>query len=110
MLNRESILAVDDLTIESVAIPEWGGDVHVRTLTAGERDRFEAWTQADKFDRFRAKLAVLCVCDEQGQRIFGDDDVDAIAGKSTKPLDRITDVAFRLNRFTAADLESIKGN
>ncbi len=110
MLDRTSILAVDDLRIEPLAIPEWGGEVHVRTLTAGERDRFEQWTHEDKFDRFRAKLAVLCVCDEKGHRIFTDDDVDAVAGKSTKPLDRITDVAFRLNRFTAADLEAIRGN
>jgi hypothetical protein len=110
MLNRESILSADDLARERVDLPEWGGFVHVRTLTAGERDRFEGWTQGDRFDRFRAKLAVLAVCDEEGRRVFTDDDIEPLAAKSTKPLDRIAEAAFRLNRFTPEDLEAIRGN
>lgn len=110
MLTRESILASDDLPREEVAIPEWGGSVFVRTMTAGERDRFEGWSQGDKFDRFRAKLAVLTVVDAEGRRLFSDDDVDALAAKSTKALDRIAEAAFRMNRFTKEDVEALAKN
>jgi hypothetical protein len=110
VLTRSAILAADDLPREAVNVPEWGGEVFVRTLTGGERDRFEGWIQGDRFDAFRAKLAVLCVCDESGARVFADDDVALLSGKSTKPLDRIVEAAYRLNRFTTADLETIAKN
>ena len=41
MLTREQILGSDDLKRQTVAVPEWGGDVFVRMLTGGERDAFE---------------------------------------------------------------------
>ena len=50
------------------------------------------------------------VVDADGQRIFSDGDVDALAAKSTKALDRIADRAFALNRFTKEDLEAIAKN
>ncbi len=109
-LSRDSILSADDLPREEVHVPEWGGSVFVRTLTAGERDRFEGWIAGDQFDRFRAKLAALAVCDEAGARVFTDGDVDALAAKSCKALHRVADAAYRLNRFTKEDLEAIAGN
>ena len=41
-LNREAILAAEDLPRELVEVPEWGGAVYVRALTGAERDQFEA--------------------------------------------------------------------
>ena len=42
MLNREAILSSVDLPKELVSVPEWGGDLYVRTLNGTERDAFEA--------------------------------------------------------------------
>lgn len=36
ILNREAILAARRAKTKAVAVPEWGGDVLVRPLTAGE--------------------------------------------------------------------------
>jgi len=36
ILNREAILAARRAKTKTVAVPEWGGDVLVRPLTAGE--------------------------------------------------------------------------
>lgn len=121
LLNRDSILASDDLPRELVAVPEWGGDVYVRTLTGTERDAFEAAslrvtgtgkkrkTEANTVN-FRSRLAVLVCSDEQGQRIFKDEDAGVLGRKSAAALDRIADVALRLNHMTEDAVEDAEGN
>ncbi len=42
MLTREQILQSDDLPRETVQVPEWGGEVQVRTMTGTDRDAFVA--------------------------------------------------------------------
>ena len=39
ILNREQILAANDVKTRIVDVPEWGGSVIVRGLTSLERDR-----------------------------------------------------------------------
>ncbi len=34
ILSKEAILSADDLPREIVSVPEWGGQVYVRTMTA----------------------------------------------------------------------------
>ncbi len=41
MLSRDQILGASDLPTETVDVPEWGGQVIVRSMTGAERDRFE---------------------------------------------------------------------
>ena len=41
-LTKDQILEANDLQSESVTVPEWGGDVLVRTMTGADRDAFEA--------------------------------------------------------------------
>ncbi|MFE3382837.1 hypothetical protein [Streptomyces anulatus] len=41
-LSAEQILDADDLAIEDVPVPEWGGTVRVKGMSGTERDRFEA--------------------------------------------------------------------
>jgi hypothetical protein len=37
-LNKEKILAADDLGLLEVPVPEWGDSVFIRVMTVGERD------------------------------------------------------------------------
>ena len=45
ILSKEAILAADDLPREKVNVPEWGGEVLVRTMSGTDRDAFEASLQ-----------------------------------------------------------------
>lgn len=114
MLNREAILGADDLTRERVDVPEWGGEVYVAMLTGRDRDAFEAGCQNDDGSKnwvnVRARLAVRCIVDEQGQRIFSDADAEALGRKSAAALARVFDVAARLNHLTEKDLEDLEKN
>ncbi|MGC5009746.1 hypothetical protein ACLQ2R_03170 [Streptosporangium sp. DT93] len=114
-LTRDQILDISDRRVEPVAVPEWGGTVRVRSLTGRERDKFEA-SLLDKQGNARrtldarAKLAQLCIVDERGQLLFGEDDIRALSNKSAAALNRVFEKAQQLAGLTEEDLEELEGN
>jgi len=120
-LSRDSILEVNDLKTERVHIPEWGGDVLVRTLTAKERDEFEnsmvkvsgrgrSQVRELIIQNVRARLAVLTVLNEDGEQMFNRTDEEALGKKAGSALNRIWDVSSRLAGISDSDVEEILGN
>ena len=114
ILNRDAILASNDLPKELVTVPEWGGDVYVRGLTGKERDAFEAGmieqrgkSQTVNLQNIRAKLASMSICDETGKRIFTDADMAQLSGKSAVALQRVFEVARRLSGLGDGDVEEL---
>ena len=110
-------MQADDLAHENVDVPEWGGTVRVRTLTGFERDAFEQSVitrrgkQVDmNLENLRAKLAALTIVDEDGERLFSEADVQALAQKSAAALSRVFTVAQRLNGLTNEDVEELAEN
>lgn len=117
LLTKEAILTANDVAVEDVEVPEWGGVVRVRALSAAERDRFEEglMTGRGRKRQFsmmnaRAKLVALTVVDEQGQRLFGEQDVAALGAKSAAALSRVFDAAMRLAGLTEDDVEELTEN
>ena len=116
-LNKQEILAKEDLKTEDVFVPEWGAWVKVRTLNASERDHFEAGTvqrngkkTTTNLENIRARLCLLCLVDENGERLFQEEDTYPLGGKSAAALDRIFTVAQRLNGLRDEDVEELAGN
>ena len=114
MLTRESILQSDDLPRELVEVPEWSGQIYCKTLTGTERDAFEQSMVHKKnktnLANVRARFAVLTVCDNTGKRLFTDEDAKELGTKSAAALDRVFEVAQRLNGFSKEDAEDLAGN
>lgn len=110
LLTRDAILRAEDLLREKVEVPEWGGEVWVRAMTAAERDRLEAAVLDGKTASIRALVAAMCMVDERGERLFGDQDVEALARKNAQALDRVFQVARRLSRMREADVEDAEKN
>lgn len=101
-LTRDQIIQAQDIHIEEVQVPEWGGSVHVKGMNGLERDRFEqTWLRAKSSDGDGANLSALivcmCACDEDGKPLFTSADIPMIARKSAAGLERITSVASRLS-------------
>jgi len=114
LLSKESILAVQDVVTEIVEVPEWGGAVRVRGLTGAERDAFEGEVihrngrdVTTNTRNMRARLVVLSVVDEAGNRLFGFPDIEALGAKSARALDRIFSVAMRLSGLRDEDVEDL---
>jgi hypothetical protein len=105
---RDQILGADDLPRKALPIPEWKTTVWIRTLTGGERDRFEGRQAKDPYIDVRARLAVMCLVDEAGANLFNESDIPAMSAKSSKALDRIFTVSVKLNGISREDLEELK--
>ena len=117
LLTREAILQADDLPRELVEVPEWGGALYVRALTGAERDAFEQSIVETRgkntrmnLRNIRARLVALTVVDEDGNRLFSDDDVEALGRKSAAALNRVFEVAQRLSGLRPEDVEELAGN
>lgn len=121
-LSRDGILAVNDVSIEKVYVPEWHDEVIVRGLTGEERDDYEASRRQIRNagtpraevvfiqDNARAALLVKCLIDEDGERLFTDRDAPALGQKNGAALDRLYDVATRLSGMSDDEAEAIEGN
>ncbi len=109
-LDRTAILARTDLPRQEVDVPEWNGKVWIRCMTAGDRDLWEQHIQTLGFQNIRAKTAVSCVCDENGNLLFTDKDLPALSALHGKALDRIFEAAVLLSKVGKADLEDLKKN
>jgi hypothetical protein len=110
ILSKEAILAADDLPRESVSVPEWGGDVLVRTMSGTDRDAFEAslLEKDGRMENVRARLVALTLCDAQGDRLFDDGEIAALGRKSARALDRVFSVAQRLNGIGVEQVDAAK--
>jgi len=116
-LNRDEILKLNDLPVEEVYVPEWDAWVRVRGLTGAERDAFEQSIVETRgkntrmnLRNIRAKLVALCVVDEQGNRLFSDEDAELLGRKSAAALNRVFEVAQRLSGLRPEDVEELAGN
>ena len=114
MLSRDEILRHCELPSEELAVPEWGGVVRIRSLTAGERDAFEIELKdartGGQVPNVRAALAVKVLTDDEGKRIFRDADAETLAAFGAKPLDRVFSLASRLSGITRDDVDTLEKN
>src|SRR5262245_39572852 len=116
-LTRDEILAVPDIKTERVAVPEWGGDVLIRTLTADERDAFEELTYTVRGGNvrtnirgLRARLVSFSIVDDAGERLFSEEDIAALGRKSSAAMDRLYAACRRLSALDQRDVDELVGN
>ena len=118
-LTRDQILNADDLEIKKVPVPEWGNDdpdahIYIRVPRAAERDKFEAaMIKYDKdgngvaqMEGYRSKFCLLIMCNASGDPIFKQNDIDMLAKKSSKVLDRLVDIGRDFTGIGAGEKEA----
>lgn len=94
---------------EAVTVAELGGVVHVRELSALEKDRLDDALTDDKgkgiADNVRAKVFAACACDESGAALFGltPADVAEIGSWPLAVIDPVYEAGMRINRLRASD-------
>lgn len=107
-LSKSKILAAKDVKLsEAVPVPEWGGDVYIKTLSGTERDAFEEAYAEQKMKAFRVRFLVLTLSDEAGERLFSDGDIAALSGKSSIVINRLFEKAWSHNAFTNEAVDAL---
>jgi len=116
-LTKEELMAAEDRRPVRVAVPEWGGDCWLLPMGGDDRDAFDQWaTENTRCDEpnwrgLRAQLVAACLCDSGGELFgFTDAEILALGQKSAAALDRLFEVAQRINRITDKDLDELEKN
>ncbi|MCK9429648.1 MAG: hypothetical protein M0R17_06550 [Candidatus Omnitrophica bacterium] len=122
-LTKDLLLQRDDLKIEKVELTR--GYVFVREMTGSEKDRWEQSMLKQKpngnknaaveyettLEDFRAKLAVVTMCDADGNLLFEAKDIKALnKAMSATNMEKIVEVAQRLNAISQKDKDEILKN
>lgn len=114
ILGRDAILNADDRRTKVVPVPEWGGEVMIRSLSGKERDEFEASLQVTRGTKtkqnianFRARLLALCIVNENGERLFVAADIPRLGDKSVAALQRVFNACNELNGLSDEDVDEL---
>lgn len=90
-----------------------GAVVYVRELSVGERDAFEKAIYGEGGDRaqVRAALLVRALCDENGNRLFTDDQMQELADSLPGCVGvRLFDQACEINGVGQSEVEELEKN
>lgn len=103
-----------DIELQKVSTPEWRVQhVWVRMLAGDEADDAQAALSAGTESEALARLAILCMCDEDGKRLFADQaardkGVARVLKGPLAPMRRCAHAAVELNHLTDDHLEATK--
>lgn len=105
MSIREQILNADDIESELVEVPAWGVTIEVRSMDGRSRTRLlKSAANNDgviDMERMYPEMVILCSFDpETGERIFTEEDIDALLSKAAGPLELVATTAMRVSGMT----------
>ena len=108
-LTKEQILSVDDIAIEKVETPEWGGHVFIRIMNAKEYyDYGQSCLNDKQLTDNKYVMPAYCsfvICNKKGERIFSIEDIEKLSQKHHKSIMRIYKAAIKLNGDDIEELE-----
>ena len=119
LLTREALVTAAEsggVPTERIAVPELAADgyVIVRGMTGWERDAWERSLVKGRGKRrdidtenVRARLAVRCLVDDTGARIFRDDEAGVLGKLRVDVLQRIFEVAQKLSGVSDEDIDEL---
>lgn len=113
-LSKDAILKAMDLEYRDVAVPEWGGTVRMREMSAGQREhltvllnaRAEAVKDGGSPSSANAIALGLSIVDANGERLFSEAEIDKLGEKNPQVLERLATVVMEINRLGPAAKEA----
>ena len=109
-LTAEQILSADDFRYAEVDVPEWGGTVRVRTMSAKQRDALNRMFKDRGEVESTEFMLLMCVVDENGNRVFTREHLDMLKEKSVAPINRIVKAISDLMGTSSDAVESAEKN
>ena len=111
ILSRAQIEAANDLPYEEVEVPEWGGSVRLRPMTAGEHARLGSDYESLSKEQIACYVLAKTIVDEEGKPLFADEaGLEALTRKSGNAVLRLAKVADRINKLGDAQVEAAAKN
>jgi len=95
-IDPVAVLALAEQKPTLVEVPEWGGHVYVRSITAAEASALEPGASRDESSRL-ALIVARCACDENGERIWKDADIPRLNKMPIAGIVRVAQAVGQLN-------------
>ena len=116
MFNREQLRELMRGPVKTVNVPEWGGDIGIRTLSAADLVHLRSFakddaTKATADDDLNAmcELLSMAISDSDGKRMFTPDELREWGGNQIGVMNRLVEETQRHNGFgVKADEELTK--
>jgi hypothetical protein len=112
-ITADELLSIEDIRKPTkLFVKAWKRDVWILDPTAEMLRDWEAYCSLppEKRGDIRARLVVKLVCDEEGNRVFRDDQVVAVGKKSAAAIKEISEFAADRMRVTDKDIEDYEKN
>lgn len=104
-LSKEEILKVNDMRYDCVAIPEWGGDVRIKTMSLSDQLAYEEVRKGENTENIIIQLVKTSCVDENGKQLFTDEDVKLLHDKSADVICRIFQKCLDINVVNSEKVE-----
>ncbi len=114
-LTKEDIFGANDIQVDEMVVPEWGGKIGVKVMSARERQEFQAKMGKGKgdevpIDLMETLLVMTVVNPGDKSPLFTLKDIKTLSEKSSQVIGRIFEKAAYINGLTAGATEDIKKN
>ena len=113
-VNRDQFLNPVALKIEEIWVPELGGVIYIKGMSAAGRAKFERQFELKsgsknlrKIRELRERLIVAVVCDKDGAKLFTEADVEQIGQQPITMIERIVKKAEELCGFTIDSVDDM---
>jgi hypothetical protein len=99
-LSASDILQADDFDYLEVAIPQWGGKLRLRSMTAAEVHKFnKAMETPEGRETSIARAIFFSAVDAEGNNLFTEENWEKLQDKSLIPLLAAQDAFMKLNKM-----------
>lgn len=114
MLNKDQLVQLaqqKNATVHTVEVKDFGS-VGLRVMTGTEREKYETTAVVNgKFviEDFRARLLCKTLCDDQGNRLFSDDEIGTVSSFPSPVLIQLFSEAQKLNALSPEAVDELAG-
>ena len=106
LLSKDQIFACQDVTTETIAMPEWGGEVKIKAMSIGDQIEFERLNKKSKESaNIVCNTLLYCCIDDNGDRLFTEADLKTLEKKSFKAIEKLFRACLSLNALNSDSLE-----
>lgn len=110
LLNKASFLSGEYFQYAIVPVPELGGEMRVRGLSAYEQSVITKKVNQKQMDDLALVVCVMGCVDENGERIFTVEDKEALKTKPYAVLDRLAKKILELSGSGEDGIETAEKN
>ncbi len=107
LLNKQQIKEANDLPTKVVSMPEWGGDVRIRMMSAKHQMEFQKLNVAEASEiNVVVSLLIFSCVDDKNQLVFTEEDRGFLEDKSISSLLKLFNEAINLSVLSQQEIEN----